>query len=105
MSAWHFFWCSLAADDFTVCGYSFEKEKRFLLTNEIAEVVDPIHSGTQQAAIYSLENGGTIYRVAHKEWTPGVYLAFAESKTLPVCAPKFRWDPAHKWVRIDENKT
>jgi hypothetical protein len=38
---------NLAASDFAICGASFEKDKRFLLTKEIAEVVDPLSGGKQ----------------------------------------------------------
>jgi hypothetical protein len=102
MSDWKFFWCSLAADDFTVCGVPFEKEAfRFSLTNLAVDVVDPIYGTSGVVPVYRLQQEGQSFEVAHKEWTPGVYLAFANEATLLLCTPKFRWDPVAKWVRLD----
>jgi hypothetical protein len=102
MSNWKFFWCSLLADDFTVSGISFVNEAfRFSLTGKSVEAVDPIYGGTQVTPVYRLEYEGHSFEVAHMEWTPGVYLAFADEATLPFCTPKYRWDPVSKWVRVD----
>jgi hypothetical protein len=102
MSQSKFFWCSFATDDFTVCGVSFEKEAfKFNLTNQVVDVVDPIYGTRDVAPVYRLQKEGQSFEVAHKEWTPGVYLAFADDATLPFCAPRFRCDPQAKWVRVD----
>lgn len=102
MNTWTCFWCSLAADDFTVCGVPFEKEAfKFILTNLAVHVVDPIYGKRGIAPVYRLQQEGQSFEVVHTEWTPGVYLAFANEATLSLCTPKFRWDPKAKWVRID----
>jgi hypothetical protein len=94
MSQWKFFWCSLAADDFTVCGVPFEKDAfKFSLTSLAVDVVDPIYGKRDVAPVYHLQQEDESFEVAHKEWTPGVYLAFANVATLLLCRPKFRWDP------------
>ena len=103
MSNWHFFWCDIAAPDFTVSGVSFEQAnfKKFEKTGLWADVVDPIYGQKQRIPVYRLKQENSSYRVAYTEWTACVYVAFADDETLPHCSPRFRWDPAQRWIRID----
>jgi len=102
MSNWHFFWCNIAAPDFTFRGIPFEEASRkFSATSKSVEVVDPIYGSKRTAFVHRLVEEGQSYELVHEEWTPGVYVAFANDVTLPLCAPRFRWDPQAKWVRVD----
>jgi len=106
MSNWNFFWCNIASDDFSVAGEPFNVEKagisKFKATRQYVEVVDPIYGKLSPwYEVYLLEHDGLTLRVAYREHTPGVYVAFADDETLPFCTPRFRWDPEQKWVRTD----
>jgi hypothetical protein len=102
MTRWNFFWCSIPADDFTVAGESFFKSVKLWKTTEMAEVVDPIYGKTFPFPVYVLKHGDLTLKVACKEHTPSVYVAFADDETLPLRTPKFRWDREAKWIRIDQ---
>ena len=111
MSDWQFFWCSLAAPDFSVAGVPFQENifKRFRDTKQSADVFDPMYGEPYKYRIYALDDETRAYEIAysahppgaHTPGTPGAYFAFARPDTLPFCTPRFKWDPEKFWFRLD----
>ena len=83
MKRWIYVWDSLSSDDATIDGVKIQGDGWELVQAETAKVTDPIYGKKYIYPVYEYKKpDGTILRVATREQTPGVYLAYVDDKNL-----------------------
>ena len=79
--SWIFVWCSLDCEDATIDGVSINNAE-WTRSGQTAAVVDPIHGTLHDYPIFHhAKEDGKMIRMAHREHTNGVYLAFVASES------------------------